>query len=108
MVNVDQKILDEIIRRIVETVRPDKIVMFGSRARGEATETSDLDLLVVADSDKPMLERSGQIYCALRDISLPTDILVYTQSEIDDWSLVRQHVVTTAIREGKIVYEKAH
>jgi predicted nucleotidyltransferase len=98
--------MDEIVRRIVATVHPHKIVLFGSRARGETGPDSDIDLLVIADSDEPRYRRPRRLYGALRDIMLPMDIVVYTPEEVEEWSLVRQAFVTTAVREGRALYEE--
>ena len=85
---------------------PDKIILFGSHAIGEASSRSDLDILVIKESDVPRWDRSGKIYHALRDIMVPMDILVYTEEEVHDWSQVRQAFVTTAVREGRVLYER--
>jgi predicted nucleotidyltransferase len=102
----EKSLMDEIVRRIVATMHPHKIVLFGSRARGEARSNSDIDLLVIADSDEPRYRRSRPLYGALRDLRIPMDILVYTAEEVHEWSEVRQAFVTTAIREGKPLYEE--
>jgi predicted nucleotidyltransferase len=99
-------LLDEITRRIVDLARPEKIVLFGSQGRGTANEQSDIDLLVVAASDQPRPRRSVPLYLALSDILLPMDILVYTAEEVEEWQGVSQAFVTTALREGKVLYEK--
>jgi predicted nucleotidyltransferase len=106
MVRVDDRLMDEIVKRIVEQVRPSKIILFGSRARGEARPTSDLDLLVIADSIEPRWRRAAPLYGALRDILVPMDILVYSPEEVREWSGVRQAFVTTAVREGRVLYER--
>ena len=80
--------------------------MFGSHARGRVRAGSDLDLLVIADVQGPRHARAIPIYYALRDILIPMDIVVYNRDEIRDWSQVPQAFVTTAIREGKVLYEK--
>ena len=98
--------MDEIVRRIVATVHPHKIVLFGSRARGDARQNSDIDLLVIADSNEPRYRRSRPLYGALRDIMISMDIVVYTPDEVEEWSEVRQAFVTTAVREGKALYEE--
>jgi predicted nucleotidyltransferase len=59
---VDGQMMDEIVRRIVSVVQPEKIVLFGSRARGDARPSSDLDLLVIAESDEPRFRRSSRVY----------------------------------------------
>ena len=105
---VTERLLAEVVRRIVETVHPDQIILFGSRARGDADPGSDLDLLVIQESDEPRYRRSIPILGALSRIMVPMDILVYTPQEVQDWSQVRQAFVTTALREGKVLYEKPH
>ena len=106
MVRIDERLMDEIVKRIVERVHPKKIILFGSRARDAARPTSDLDLLVVADSTEPRWKRSAPLYGALRDILVPMDILVYSPDEVQEWSGVPQAFVTTAVREGKVLYEE--
>ena len=103
---VDQALLSEVTRRIVALSHPEKIVMFGSHGRGTAAGHSYLDLLVVAPSDEPRHRRSVPLYLALSDILLPMDILVYTADEVLEWQNVPQAFVTTALREGKVLYEK--
>lgn len=98
--------LDEIRNRIVNLIRPEKIVLFGSRGRGDNRKDSDIDLLVIADSKEPRYKRSIPLYGILRDILIPMDILVYNPKEVKEWSRIRQAFVTTALREGKVLYEK--
>jgi predicted nucleotidyltransferase len=105
MTQIDAKLMDEIVRRIVEEIHPEKVILFGSRARREARPESDVDLLVIAKSTEPRYRRSVPLYGVLSDILAPMDILVYSPEEVDEWSEVRQAFVTTAIREGKVLYE---
>jgi predicted nucleotidyltransferase len=91
----------------VNAIRPHKIVLFGSRARGEARPDSDIDLLVIAPSSQPRYRRAAPLYGALSDILVPMDIVVYSPEEVQDWSAVRQAFVTTALREGKVLYENS-
>jgi predicted nucleotidyltransferase len=98
--------LKKIIHRIVDLVQPESVILFGSTARGEVRPESDLDLLIIKESDEPRYKRSVPIYHALRDIIISMDILVYTPSEVKEWQNVRQAFITTAIREGKVLYEK--
>ena len=103
---VDEGMMDEIVRRIVGAVRPHRIILFGSRARGTAGESSDVDLLVITDSDEPRYCRSAPLYGILSDILVAMDILVYTPDEVEEWSAVPRAFVTTAVREGRVLYEK--
>lgn len=102
----DSAQIQEIVHRIVELIQPEKILLFGSRARGQARRESDLDLLVIASSSEPRWCRSAPLYGALSDVLMPMDIMVYTPEEVEDWSEVPRAFVTTAFREGKVLYEK--
>jgi predicted nucleotidyltransferase len=101
-----QAILRDIVKRIRKEVRPQKIVLFGSRARGQARPNSDYDILIVKRTRSPMHSRMVRAYSALSGLPVPIDIVVYTPAEVRDWSNVRQALVTTAIREGKVLYEE--
>lgn len=103
---VTEDLLQEIVHRIVEVANPEKIVLFGSRGRGGGHARSDLDILVIKQSDEPRFRRPVILYGALSDIMIPMDILVYTPEEVSEWSNVRQAFPTTAIREGRVLYEK--
>lgn len=98
-------LISDIIRRIVETAQPDKIILFGSRARGDARPDSDIDILVIKESAEPGFRRDAALYLALAGLNAPVDVMTYTPEEVSDWSAVPQAFVTTAIREGKVVYE---
>ncbi|MEK7730936.1 MAG: nucleotidyltransferase domain-containing protein, partial [Planctomycetota bacterium] len=90
-----------LITRIVETLEPQRVVLFGSHARGDAAPRSDVDILVVADSDRTRYERAIPIYRAIADLPVEVDVMVYTPAEVRDWSRVDQAFVTTALREGR-------
>lgn len=97
-----------IVQRIVDAVDPEKIVLFGSRARGTHLPGSDIDLLVVQESDEPRYQRSIPISAALYDlpIEVDTEIMVYTPEEVRDWTGAPAAFVTTALREGTVLYER--
>ena len=105
-VTVDKAVLDEIVRCLVEAVDPDRIILFGSRARGDSRPGSDVDLLIVKDSVERPGRREVRAYQALRGMGFPKDILWYTPQEIEDWAGVRNHVISRALREGRVLYEK--
>ena len=104
--NIDAKI-QEMVRRIVEAVHPDKIILFGSHARGEAGPDSDVDLLIIAPSELPRWKRAVPIYRVLRGLGLPKDILWRTPQEVEDWKDVRAHIIAIVLREGRVLYERA-
>ncbi len=96
--------LDEIVT-ILQSYDPERIILFGSRARGEADQYSDYDLIVIKRTDRPFLDRLRDMVPYLRQIMRPADILVYTPEEFErmgdaglGW-IVRQ--------EGVTLYERA-
>jgi len=101
----NSQLLQEIVRRIITVSHPEKVILFGSRARGTAHPESDIDLLVIAHSTQPRHRRAAPLYGALSDILAPMDIVVYSPEEVQEWGEVRQAFVTTAIHEGQVLYE---
>ncbi len=101
---VTEELLEEVVRRIRSVGTPRKIVLFGSRARGDFRADSDLDLLIIEGSDLPRYRRSPRYYHALTGLFPAKDILVYTPDEAAEWSSVPNAFVTTALREGRILY----
>jgi predicted nucleotidyltransferase len=96
----------DIVGRIVEACDPDKIILFGSRARGDHRPNSDVDILVIKESSEPRYKRDGPLYTAVATLPFEVDVLVYTPQEVSDWSGVRQALPSTAIREGIVIYER--
>jgi len=99
-------LLSEIVARIREAVDPERVILFGSRARGEGNEASDLDILIVAPSNLPRWRRTPPIYGLLAGLGVPKDVVWWTSDEIEEWRGVRSHFINTALREGKVLYEK--
>jgi len=103
---IDQALLDEVVSRIVKAVDPERIVLFGSHARGSARPDSDLDLLVVMDSPLPRHRRVVPILKALAGIMIPKDVVAYTPAEIEEWRGVREAFITSILIEGRTLYAK--
>jgi len=102
----ERELYDEIVRRIVAVADPEKVIVFGSRARGDHRPDSDIDILVIKESSEPRWVRARGLYGALSDIMIETDILVYTPDEVREWAGASQAFITTAVREGKVLYER--
>jgi len=102
----EQGLLSEIVQRLVDQIDPDKIILFGSRARGDPHARSDIDLLIVKASQEPRHKRVGRAHRALIGLGIPVDILWYTPEEAAACSRLRQHVASRALREGQVLYER--
>ncbi len=98
--------IDKIIQLIIGNYKPDKIILFGSYAYGQPSEDSDLDLLIIKDSNLPRYKRAREIRKYLWGITdVPKDIMVYTQAEIDEWRGVKEAFITQIVKNGKVLYE---
>ena len=99
-----EKKLREIIRRVVEVARPEKIILFGSAARGEMGPDSDVDLLVVKAGKFHQGHLTGEIYMNLHGVGLPVDILLVTPEQVEKYAQTHFLVIAPALREGREVY----
>lgn len=97
--------LAEIVRRLVETYRPDRIYLFGSCARGEATRDSDYDLMVVVPDSAPHERRGSRLaYQVLWGMGTAADILVWTREAFDRRLHLKASLPATVVREGRLVH----
>ena len=110
MIPVTERLLGEMVRAIVAEVDPEQVILFGSRARGDEQESSDIDLIVVeAEPFGPERSRHKELvrlYHALAGFRVPADVLVYSHEDIDYWRDSLNHVLARALREGKVLYER--
>ncbi len=104
MITADQ--LDAVVGRIAERCDPEKIILFGSYARGDADDQSDVDLLVVAETNLPARVRYAAIRPLLADFPSAFDVFWKTPDEYRRWRDVVNHVVYFAEKYGRVVYER--
>lgn len=98
-------ILEEIVHRLVDAFAPERIYLFGSKARGDAGVDSDYDIMVVvASSPDPPHRRSQQGYLALREIGAAVDVVVWTREAFDGRLHLKASFPSTVVREGKLLY----
>ena len=101
-----EPLLKTIVQRLRAAGQPQKIILFGSQARGQSDRDSDYDLLVIENSSQPRYRRSLSYRHALKDLGTSKDIVVWTPSEIAEWQNVSNAFITTALREGVVLYER--
>jgi predicted nucleotidyltransferase len=100
--------IEEMVHRITERFSPDRIILFGSHARGDARADSDIDLLVLFSDVEDPRARAGEIYAALIGCSaIPKDIVVSTTARFERYRNVVNTVYWPAAREGQVLYERA-
>ena len=98
--------LDEAVRRIVAAVDPERIIVFGSFARGEARPGSDLDLLVVLKFEGSHHRKMGEVGALLSGLDVPKDVLVVTPADVERSMDRWDSVIKTACVEGITVYAR--
>ena len=101
---LDRAVLDEIVRRIVEVAQPERIILFGSAARGDMRRHSDVDLLVVKE-DADRLELMGDIYMNLDGVGAAVDAVVVTPGDVERFKDSHGLIIKPALQEGQVVYE---
>ena len=102
-----RELIAEMVRRIVTRFNPLKVILFGSHARGDAGPDSDVDLLVVLPPNGSRRQQAIEIDVALSGIRLPVDVIVVTPDDIVRDRDIPGTVVRPALREGRVLYERA-
>lgn len=98
--------IEEITNFIAEKFSPEKIILFGSYAADNPKADSDLDLLVIKETDKPKHHRSFDIRKSLIGTKIPIDILVYTPKEFVERSTDRSSFLFNALKTSRVLYER--
>ena len=101
---LSEETLKEIIRRIVKVAQPEKIILFGSAARGEMGPHSDVDLLVVKRGKFHQGRLTGKIYMNLHGVGQAVDVILVTPEQVERYRKTHFLVIAPALREGREVY----
>ena len=102
----DNDLIQTITTKIAQAIHPDKIILFGSWARGERDAHSDIDLLIIQESSLSRPQRYAQVRRLFWGMGIPMDILVYTPEEFARYQSVPGSFTYTVAREGKVLYAR--
>lgn len=110
MERISKQILDKISGAIVRTADPLSVIFLGSRSAGDATDDSDIDILVIGEPSKAgrwsRRRHVGNIRRSLPDVGVPIDVLFFTPSEVTRWQNSSNHVIHHALIRGRVLYER--
>ena len=104
---IDQALLDQATILLRETAHPQKIILFGSHARNEASADSDIDILVVETDVKDRVSEMVRLGRTLSPLRIPVDLLVVSVEMYNYWSDTPGNVYYQARTEGRVIYEAA-
>ncbi len=100
---------EETIRKAVDLLReaaqPEKIILFGSYARGDATEDSDVDLLVIEKEVRSRRMEFVRLSRVIAQLDAPIEVFVVSVRDVEEWGHLRGTALLPALREGKVLYE---
>ena len=102
---VSQQQIEQAVHLLAQAVRPAKIILFGSYARGDARDDSDVDFLVVEPAVTNRRSEMARLRNILRPLRIPVDILVASETELSEWSHLPGHILYWALKEGKALHE---
>lgn len=110
MLQVTDALLKKMTDLIVKELAPQKVILFGSHARGTARSDSDLDFMVIENGpfgpDKTREHEMIKLWQMFFDYAIPLDFLVYSPDEVARWENAPNHVIAHVLKEGKILYER--
>jgi predicted nucleotidyltransferase len=104
---IDERMLQQAVERIVAAAQPTRVILFGSRSRGDADEGSDVDLLVIEPRVDNQGEEMVRLCQAVGPVGANVDVLVYSEAEYERRSQVPGTLPYWARREGRPLYEAA-
>lgn len=96
--------LEEIIRRIVQVAQPERIILFGSAARGDMGPHSDVDLLVIKSGEFDQSRLVGDIYMHLHGVGQAVDVILVTPEQVEQYRNTHCLVIAPALQEGREIY----
>src|SRR3954464_8450397 len=98
--------ISRVVALIVEALSPERVIVFGSYAKGKANARSDLDVLVVKDTPLPPVRRADGVRPLLARLLVPVDVHVYTPEEVEEYGRDAMSFVASVLRTGRVAYER--
>ena len=103
--NVDDPVLREVVQRLVRAYQPERVYLFGSKARGHAGPDSDYDLMVVVPENAPPHRRRSRLaYESLWGTGVAADVLVWTSKAFENRLHLKASLPSTIVEEGRLLY----
>lgn len=102
-----EDVIQEAVRLLVEAAHPEKIILFGSYARGDFIGDSDLDFLVILPAVGDTFDEMIRLERVLLSLSVPVDVLVYSTDDVRERSHLRGTVLYHALTEGRVLHDAA-
>ena len=103
---IDEQDIKRVAVRMGAAVGAERLILFGSYARGDATEHSDVDLMIIVESELPRYKRSRGLYTLLRPHPFAMDLVVYTPQEVEKGKRSDVSFVSSVLREGKTFHDR--
>lgn len=102
---IAQKHLDRAVHILVQEAHPRKIILFGSGARDEMRDDSDIDLFVIEDQIDDQRREMVRLRKALLPLRIPVDVMVADQKTVDQWGSLPGTTMYWALKEGRVLHE---
>jgi predicted nucleotidyltransferase len=105
----ENRLLQQMVAALCAAGQPERVILFGSRARGDARPDSDFDLLIV-QAEQPGNSRWQELRClrqALRHFPIAKDLLLFRPAEFEYWRDSLNHIVGRSLRDGRLLYERS-